>query len=70
MTRIACSEAPEGKAQSLVIDRAMREDTHYYFKKINPNRSNVVALGKHRLVMLDTRCDAGITSSVSGATAQ
>jgi len=58
---------PEGAAKAVRIDPAMRNRSHYYFRRINPSDSYVVPLGAHRVVMLDTRWDDGITDDVSEA---
>jgi hypothetical protein len=55
---------PEAAALSIKIDPAIRDRTHYYFRRINRQPSYTVALGPHRLVMLDTRGDAGLTDSL------
>lgn len=60
---------PEAAARQVAVSRAMREGTHYYFRRINPTRSYVVPLGAHRLVMLDTRWDEGVVDTLPGALA-
>lgn len=58
---------PGAAARAVQVDAAMRDGSHYYFRRINPTRSYVVPLGAHRIVMLDTRWDEGITSTVTDA---
>jgi 3',5'-cyclic AMP phosphodiesterase CpdA len=60
---------PKPAGLSLEVDADMRERRHYYFRRINRDPSYPVALGPHRLVMLDTRWDAGLTDNVSTAVA-
>jgi hypothetical protein len=58
---------PEQAAPAVQPDPAMRDGTHYYFRRLNPERSYVVRLGAHRLVMLDTRWDEAINDEMSEA---
>lgn len=44
------------------VDAGMRAGSSYYFKRINSERSYMVRLGIHRIVMLDTGWDAGIVT--------
>lgn len=47
------------------VDNFNQQGTYdYYFKRINPDTSYIVELGPHRVVMLDTRSDAGLPSGV------
>ncbi len=56
---------PEVAAKSVLVDPAMRDGTHYYFRRLNRRRSYTVPFGINRVVMLDTRHDKDITTSVT-----
>ena len=58
------SVPPEVASRSVTVDKRMFNGTSYYFRHINRSRSYVVALGAHRIVMLDTRWDNGIVDSL------
>ena len=61
---------PETAAKGVLIDPAMRDGTHYYFRHINRKRSYTVNLGVNRVVMLDTRHDKDITSNLTDVVLQ
>ncbi len=56
---------PKTAARSVQVDSAMKNRTHYYFRRINRDPSYVITLGANRIVMLDTRWDSGITSELT-----
>jgi LGFP repeat/Calcineurin-like phosphoesterase len=49
-------------APSAEVSQGMKDRTNYYFRTINRDNNYVVRAGIHRLVMLDSRWDAGITT--------
>jgi predicted MPP superfamily phosphohydrolase len=55
---------PRAAAAAVMVDVGMARGTHPYFRRINRDRSYVVSLGGHRIVMLDTRWDDGIGTGV------
>lgn len=55
---------PDDAARSVTVEPRLKDGSHWYFRHINPQRSYSVRLGMHRLVMLDTRWDAGIATDV------
>ena len=60
---------PKEAAPAVLVDQGMARGTHSYFRRINRDRSYVIALGGHRIVMLDTRWDDGIvTGAVEAVT--
>ena len=42
------------------IDERLLGDTSYYFRELGPVDSYTVALGPHRIVMINTKHDAGL----------
>ncbi|MBK9035573.1 MAG: hypothetical protein IPL61_30670 [Myxococcales bacterium] len=56
--------APAAAARFVAVDPAMQARTAYYFRQINRDGNYLVRAGAHRLAMLDSRWDAGITTGV------
>lgn len=55
---------PKAAARSVLVDSRMARGTHPYFRRVNRDRSYVIKLGSHRIVMFDTRWDDGIGTGV------
>ena len=52
-------------ADQVRVDKKMVDGTSYYHQYINPVGSFTVSLGdKHKIVMLDTKYDSGVTSNI------
>lgn len=64
-TYLAPRMRPDAAAKAVRVDPTMKGGTNYYFRRINPERSYMVRLGAHRIAMIDTRWDAGITDTLS-----
>ena len=58
---------PEGAAKAIILHRQMKDGRHYYFRHLNRDRSYIIALGAHRIAMLDTKWDDGIGEGVIAA---
>lgn len=51
----------------LEIDERLLHDTSYYFRELGPVDSYTARLGKHHIVMINTRHDAGVTDDIRKA---
>ena len=51
----------------LEIDKGMRQKTSYYFERINRAGSYLIKAGPHRIVMIDSRWDAGMPDGLLDA---
>lgn len=56
---------PESAAKQVLVEPSMLNESNYYFRHINRNRSYFVRMGQHRLLMLDTRQDKDITDTLT-----
>lgn len=58
---------PEAAARSVIPEERLRDGTHSYFRRVNRDRSYIIRLGPHRVVMLDTGWDEGIGTTITEA---